>query len=97
MALTKLLENTLDESLKIKNMSDGRLGCLIEITLKSQFLRDNAWHFRNFYFIPWYFLTKCTDTLNRESLSSLDLKQSWGEIGWKKKTQTNKQTNKQTK
>ena len=27
-ALTKLLENTLDESLKLKSMSDERLGCL---------------------------------------------------------------------
>ena len=41
-ALTKLLENTLDENLKLKNMTDERLGVSDEITLKSEFLPDNV-------------------------------------------------------
>ena len=36
-ALTKLLENTLDESSKLKNMSDGRLGCLTKPLLSPNF------------------------------------------------------------
>ena len=37
MALVKLLENTLDESLKIKNMSDKRLECLMKLLLSHNF------------------------------------------------------------
>ena len=36
-ALTKLLENTLDESWKLKNMSDKRLGCLTKSPLSQNF------------------------------------------------------------
>ena len=39
MALTKLLENTLDESSKLKNMSDERLGCLTKSLLSQNFYR----------------------------------------------------------
>ena len=38
-ALIKLLENTLDESLKLKNMSDKRLGCLMKSLLSQNFYR----------------------------------------------------------
>ena len=37
MALAKLLENTLDESSKIKNMSDERLGCLTKSLVSQNF------------------------------------------------------------
>ena len=37
MALIKLLENTLDESLKLKNMSEERLGCLNKSLLSQNF------------------------------------------------------------
>ena len=37
MALTKLLENTLDESSKLKNMSNERLGCLTKSLLSQNF------------------------------------------------------------
>ena len=37
MALVKLLENTLDESLKVKNMSDKRLECLMKLLLSQNF------------------------------------------------------------
>ena len=39
MALTKLLENTLDKSLKLKNMSDERLGSLTKSLLSQNFDR----------------------------------------------------------
>ena len=38
-ALTKLLENTLDESSKLKNMSDERLGCPTKSLLSQNFYR----------------------------------------------------------
>ena len=38
-ALTKLLENTLDESLKLKNMFSKRLGCLMKSLLSQNFYR----------------------------------------------------------
>ena len=38
-ALTKLLENTLDESSKLKNMSDERLGCLTKSVVSQTFYR----------------------------------------------------------
>ena len=37
MALTKLLENTLYESSKLKNMFDERLGCLMKSLLSQSF------------------------------------------------------------
>ena len=53
-ARTKLLENTLNESLKLKNISDERLGCLTKSLLsRTLFLPDNAWPFENSYFAPW--------------------------------------------
>ena len=36
-ALAKLLENTLDESLKLKNMSDKRLGCMTKSLFSQNF------------------------------------------------------------
>ena len=33
-ALTKLLENTLDENSKLKNMSNKKLGCLTKLLLR---------------------------------------------------------------
>ena len=39
MALAKLLENTLDESSKLKNMFDERLGCLVKSLLSQNFYR----------------------------------------------------------
>ena len=38
-ALRKLLENTLNESPKLKNMSDERLGCLTKSHLSQNFYR----------------------------------------------------------
>ena len=38
-ALTKLLENTLDERSKLKNMSDERLGCSTKSLLSQNFYR----------------------------------------------------------
>ena len=38
-ALTKLLGNTLDKSLKLKNMSDERLGCPTKSLLSQNFYR----------------------------------------------------------
>ena len=37
MELTKLLENTLDESSKLRNMCDERLGCLTKSLLSQNF------------------------------------------------------------
>ena len=39
MAVKKLLENTLDESSKLKNISDKRLGCLTKSLLSQKFYR----------------------------------------------------------
>ena len=40
-ALRKLLENTLNESPKLKNMSDERLGCLTKSLLSQNFYRTS--------------------------------------------------------
>ena len=52
-ALTKLLENTLDENSKLKNMFDERLGCPMKSLLITQFLPDNVRPFGNSFFTPW--------------------------------------------
>ena len=55
-ALTKLLENTVDESLKLKNM----IGMSDQITLMSEFLPDNVGHFENSYFAPCHLKNELT-------------------------------------
>ena len=47
-----MLENTLDESSKIKNMSDQRLGCLTKSLLSQDFYRMMSNLSKNSYFAP---------------------------------------------
>ena len=62
MAQTKLLENTLDESSKLKNMSDERSGCLTKSLLSQNFYRTMSDIYdENSYFAPCYLNGRCYD------------------------------------
>ena len=59
MALTKLLENILDESLKLENMSDERLGCLTKSLLSQNFYQTMFDLSNTLMLQPIIFCSKC--------------------------------------
>ena len=60
MALTKLLENILDESLKLENMSDERLGCLTKSLLSQNFYQTMFDLSNTLMLQPIIFCSKCS-------------------------------------
>ena len=69
--LTKLLENTLDESLKLKNMSDERLECLMKSLLSlnlfwtmSDLSKTLILHPGTLSKLRWHMLKVCETLLN---------------------------------
>ena len=60
MAQTKLLENTLDESSKLKNMSDERLRCLTKSLFRQNFYRTMSDLSKTLMLCPIIFCSKCS-------------------------------------
>ena len=80
-ALTKLLENTLDESLKLKNMSDERLECLTKSLLSlnlfwtmSDLSKTLILHSGTLSKLRWHMLKVCETSLFNAYITN---KQIW--------------------
>ena len=56
MALKKLLENSLDESWKLKNMFNGKLGCLMKSLLSQNFYQTMSDLLKTLILLPGYSL-----------------------------------------